>query len=261
MLTLACLRAQIRLYKRAGMANAVVDMQEDMRSKMDERYKEREARDAKLLRQKSMAMEMRQQARLAKVLEAQEREKQNQKAAHEGEFASLVDAQARDLHELQETVTGMIALGLSWAPTEKTSKPWMAQLKKNRFRTSWKLSELQSHIDKLLSGTGHVTAKTAELQRQASEMLKREHAEWHERLMNTALGEHTSSIVSQLVASQKVAQAKMHDHHTQKLRLSEKQQAAAVKMLSGQFRLEKIQLQDKFKQRSACLTRHTLRPI
>ena len=79
-------------------------------------------------------------------------------------------------------------------------------------------------------------------------------------IVNTALGEHTSSIVSQLVASQKVAQAKMHDHHTQKLRLSEKQQAAAVKMLSGQFRLEKIQLQDKFKQRSAYLTRHTSDP-
>ena len=34
--------------------------------------------------------------------------------------------------------------------------------------------------------------------------------------MTAALGEHNSSVLSQLVATHKVAQAKMQDHHTQK---------------------------------------------
>ena len=38
--------------------------------------------------------------------------------------------------------------------------------------------------------------------------------------MTAALGEHTSSVISQLVAAHKVAQAKMVDHHTQKARLA-----------------------------------------
>ena len=73
---------------------------------------------------------------------------------------------------------------------------------------------------------------------------------WYKRLkakMTAALGEHTSSIQSQLVGQQKISQAKMHDHHKQRMRLAEKQAAAAVKMLNGQFRLEKLQLVEKFK--------------
>ena len=57
------------------MANAVVEMQNDMRQKVEERTKERDEKDAKLLRQKSLGMEMRQQARLNKMGDAQEREK------------------------------------------------------------------------------------------------------------------------------------------------------------------------------------------
>ena len=88
------------------MANAVVEMQNDMRQKVEERTKERDEKDAKLLRQKSLGMEMRQQARLNKVWEAQEREKQQLQDGQEAEFAALVDAQAAEVHELQETVTG-----------------------------------------------------------------------------------------------------------------------------------------------------------
>ena len=145
----ARVRVQIRLYKRAGMSNAAVEVLEDMRTKVDLVEKEREAKDAKLLRQKTLGMEMRQKARLAKVLEAQEREKQQLVASQQAEISSLIDAQAAELHELQETVTGMITLGQAWAPAEKAARPWIAQLKKNRFRTSWKLSELQNHIEKL----------------------------------------------------------------------------------------------------------------
>ena len=215
------------------MANAVVEMQNDMRQKVEERTKERDEKDAKLLRQKSLGMEMRQQARLNKMGDAQEREKQQLQDSQESEFAALVDAQAAEVHELQETVTGMIALGVAWVPVDTsgkgTLKPWMVQLKKNRFRSSWKLSELQTHIDKLVQGTGQITPKIAELQRQAELLLKRELQEWKTKLMTAALGEHTSSILSQLVASQKVSQTKMIDHHTQRLRLAEKQSAATMR--------------------------------
>ena len=88
------------------MANAVVQLQEGMRTKADEKSREREAKDAKLLRQKSLGMEMRHQARLAKIRSAQAAEKQALRAQQEEEFAGLVDAQAAELHELQETVTG-----------------------------------------------------------------------------------------------------------------------------------------------------------
>lgn len=242
-----CVRAQIRLYKRAGMSIAAVEVLQDMQHKVDQVEKQRADQDAKLLRQKTLGMEMRQKARLSKVLESQERQQQDLFTSQEDEFTALVDAQAAEVHELQETVTGMITLGHAWAPVEKANRPWIAQLKKNRFRTSWKLSELQNHIDKLTGGASHVGAKVRDLEQQAAALLKSETEEWHEKLMTAALGEHTSSIQSQLVAQQKIAQAKMHDNHKQRTRLAEKQAVASVKMLNGQFRLEKLQLIEKFK--------------
>ena len=40
---------QIRLYKRAGMANAAVELQDGIRQQLDEVAKEREEKDTKLL--------------------------------------------------------------------------------------------------------------------------------------------------------------------------------------------------------------------
>ena len=238
---------QIRLYKRAGMANAAVELQDGIRQQLDEVAKEREEKDTKLLKQKTMGMEMRHRARLSKMEATQNAEMKALRNAQEADFAALVHSQAAELHELQEAVTGMIKFGTEWVPHEKASKPWVAQLKKNRFRATWQLSELQSHVEKLIDG-GTVTSKVIELQRQADELLKKETVRWHDKLMHAALGEHSSSVLSQLIASQKIAQSKMQDHHTARLRLAEKQAASAQKMLAGQFRLEKLQLVEKFKQ-------------
>ena len=55
----AFLCIQIRLYKRAGMANAVMEMQEEIEKTQEERSKERDAKQEKLLKQKTLGMEMR----------------------------------------------------------------------------------------------------------------------------------------------------------------------------------------------------------
>ena len=141
---------QIRLYKRAGMANAAVELQDGIRQQLDEVAKEREEKDTKLLKQKTMGMEMRHRARLSKMEATQNAEMKALRNAQEADFAALVHSQAAELHELQEAVTGMIKFGTEWVPHEKASKPWVAQLKKNRFRATWQLSELQSHVEKLI---------------------------------------------------------------------------------------------------------------
>ena len=99
------MRAQIRLYKRAGMGNAAVEVQEDMRRKEEVKARQREANDAKLLRQKSIGMEMRRRARLNMMLATQELERQQLQCSQKSEYAALVDTQAAEVHELQETVT------------------------------------------------------------------------------------------------------------------------------------------------------------
>ncbi len=141
----------------------------------------------------------------------------------------------------------MVALGSAWAPTSIShSKPWMAQLKKHRFRASWQLSELQTQVQKLTE-VSPTSRKVIDLGRQAEELARFEMEVWKERLMSAALGDASTSIISQLVAAHKLAQTKLRDHHEQKNRLLEKQQASAVRMLEGQFRLEKLQLIEKMK--------------
>ena len=134
MLSVALLRAsQIRVYKRAGMIDAVVAMQQEMQKSHEEYNKEREAREQKLLRQKTLGMEMRQKARPAQLQTSQEAEMDELRRSQRKEYAALVDAQATETHELTEMITGMIALGAAWAPTEKTNRPWIAQLKSQDF--------------------------------------------------------------------------------------------------------------------------------
>ena len=229
------------------MIDAVVAMQQEMQKSHEEYNKEREAREQKLLRQKTLGMEMRQKARLAQLQTSQEAEMDELRRSQRKEYAALVDAQATETHELTEMITGMIALGAAWAPTEKTNRPWIAQLKKSRFRTSWQLSDLQAHIAKM-EADGGMSARMEELKQKADAMTQREMEEWHDKLMHQALGEHASSILSQLVAGHKIAQAKLVDHQTQKIRLAEKQANAAMKMLHGNFRLERLQLIEKVKQ-------------
>ena len=243
------LNAEIRLYKRAGLSSAVVQMQSALQRSLDERKIEREAKFQKLLRQRTVGMEMRHQGRFSRMQSMQETDMQALTKAQADEFSALVLSQAEEAHELTETVTGMIALEAGWVPHEKANKPWIAQLKKLRFRPSWHLSEMQTHLDKLGDGgSAALNGRTADLQKQVDSQLKQETEEWHDKLMQAALGEHGSSIISQLVSSHKISQAKMIDHHAQKMRLAEKQATAAMKMLQGQFRLEKIQLIEKIKQ-------------
>ena len=229
------------------MANAVVAMQQELQRTQDEQNKEREAREQKMLKQKTIGMEMRQRARLAQMQANQEADMQELRSSQNAEYAALISAQANETHELTEMITGMIALGAAWSPAEKQNKPWIAQLKKSRFRASWQLADLQMHIRKL-AADGGTTMRLDEMKQKAEALQKKETMEWHDKLMHTTLGEHGSSILSQLVATHKISQAKLLDHHTQKIRLAEKQSATALKMLNGNFRLEKLQLVEKVKQ-------------
>ena len=95
---------------------------------------------------------------MSKVLAAQAAENQEHKAAHDAEYAALVDAQANEVHELTETVTGMIALGSAWAPHEKSTKAWVVQLRKNRFRPCATPHQFSLHT-KALGSRGFVRSR------------------------------------------------------------------------------------------------------
>ena len=169
------------------------------------------------------------------------------RSAQNLERAALIETQANESHELTEMITGMIAHGAAWAPAEKKNRPWIVQLKKLRFRPSWELSDLLMCIKKLESDGG-ATARLTELTQKATALQNKETVEWYTKVLHTTLGEHSSSTLSQLVATHKIAQAKLADLHMQKIRLIEKQNAAALKTLRANFRLEKQQLVERVKQ-------------
>ena len=98
--------AEIRLYKRAGFADEVVKLQETARGAMEARAKQREAEEAKKVRQKTIGMQMRQRARMAKLKAAHNNEQNQVEANQSAEYSTLVDNQAKEMHELYETVTG-----------------------------------------------------------------------------------------------------------------------------------------------------------
>jgi PAS domain S-box-containing protein len=222
-------------------------VQQELQRTQSEQSKEREAREQKLLKQRTVGIEMRQRARLAQIQASQEAQMEALRSAQNLERAALIETQANESHELTEMITGMIAHGAAWAPAEKKNRPWIVQLKKLRFRPSWELSDLLMCIKKLESDGG-ATARLTELTQKATALQNKETVEWYTKVKHTTLGEHSSSTLSQLVATHKIAQAKLADLHMQKIRLIEKQNAAALKTLRANFRLEKQQLVERVKQ-------------
>ena len=70
--------------------------------------------------------------------------------ACQGEYDDLLARQAEETHELLETVTAMISLGQGWSmPAVAGAPPWLASIRKHRFRPSRKLTELQATVAKL----------------------------------------------------------------------------------------------------------------
>lgn len=108
-----------------------------------------------------------------------------------------------------ESVTAMIALGSKWIPPLKHSKaPWMVQLRKWRFHPSKELTELNVTVSKL-SELSQSANKLIQFTQHASRLEKREKHAWQAKLMKATLGSDTSSVLSQVLAQHKLAQAKI----------------------------------------------------
>lgn len=90
-----------------------METQEKMRAALDGKSKEMDARMARLLQHETARLEARQRARMQKAQQEHAAEAHAMRSAHEAEYAALVEAQAAEVHELTEAVTGCVCGALA----------------------------------------------------------------------------------------------------------------------------------------------------
>jgi hypothetical protein len=77
---------------------------------------QRAAKEALLLRQKTLGMEMRQRARLGKMESAHHAQVERLTRTQEDEFSGLIREQADEVQEFTEVCTRLLTVGARWAP-------------------------------------------------------------------------------------------------------------------------------------------------
>ena len=247
------LLTQERVLRRVGFLEEVHEVQKTIDSTREAESRKQAESESRFLKQRMLGLEMRQRQRIAETHGRHEAEMGAAMRACQGEYDDLLARQAEETHELLETVTAMISLGQGWSmPAVAGAPPWLASIRKHRFRPSRKLTELQATVAKLgeIGETtgGRSNARHEAAVEAAAALERSERDGWKANLMRMALGSDGHSLSSQLLASQKLAQTKMADHHTQKLRVLQKTHAVAATTLDGQFRLEKLNLIEGAKQ-------------
>ena len=247
------LLTQERVLRRVGFLEEVHEVQKSIDSTREAESRKQAESESRFLKQRMLGLEMRQRQRIAETHGRHEAEMGAAMRACQGEYDDLLARQAEETHELLETVTAMISLGQGWSmPAVAGAPPWLASIRKHRFRPSRKLTELQATVAKLgeIGETtgGRSNARHEAAVEAAAALERSERDGWKANLMRMALGSDGHSLSSQLLASQKLAQTKMADHHTQKLRVLQKTHAVAATTLDGQFRLEKLNLIEGAKQ-------------
>ena len=247
------LLTQERVLRRVGFLEEVHEVQKTIDSTREAESRKQAESESRFLKQRMLGLEMRQRQRIAETHGRHEAEMGAAMRACQGEYDDLLARQAEETHELLETVTAMISLGQGWSmPAVVGAPPWLASIRKHRFRPSRKLTELQATVAKLgeIGETtgGRSNARHEAAVEAAAALERSERDGWKANLMRMALGSDGHSLSSQLLASQKLSQTKMADHHTQKLRVLQKTHAVAATTLDGQFRLEKLNLIEGAKQ-------------
>jgi len=244
--------AEQRAYRRVGFTSEVFELQTAINEKKKDKSNDKSAEDEKLVKQRLTAMEMRQRKRSDELHQSHQQEMDTLIQTQMTDYQNLLEKQANEMHQLVENVTAMMTIGSGWTPSASAPEggvvPWAMQLKKHRFRPSRELASLIENVKKLSELHSNATM-LIELQQKAEALEKRERDVWRKNTMRQVLGNDRGSLASQMVAAHKVAQEKLKDHHKQKQRILEKTQQAAVTVLEGQFRLERLNVIEGVKQR------------
>ena len=144
------LLTQERVLRRVGFLEEVHEVQKTIDSTREAESRKQAESESRFLKQRMLGLEMRQRQRIAETHGRHEAEMGAAMRACQGEYDDLLARQAEETHELLETVTAMISLGQGWSmPAVAGAPPWLASIRKHRFRPSRKLTELQATVAKL----------------------------------------------------------------------------------------------------------------
>ena len=131
------LLTQERVLRRVGFLEEVHEVQKTIDSTREAESRKQAESESRFLKQRMLGLEMRQRQRIAETHGRHEAEMGAAMRACQGEYDDLLARQAEETHELLETVTAMISLGQGWSmPAVAGAPPWLASIRKHRFRPS-----------------------------------------------------------------------------------------------------------------------------